>query len=220
MRQASQCLGRVIRSKRDYGVMIFADQRYARSDKRSKIPDWIRHFLEPGHVFMASDLAVEAAGNFLLQMSQPFEPRTLDRVNHEEKTGVGASVLTPQALQELQAEGSKASDSKEMEKLRGDWGRRWAKHHVTQLPECAELEAASYPEDEAASPESMAQRQRVAGDFFWALMDARRHTRDHAWIHRWGCFCPRITVGRVTRLTRSQVRPSDVWHTCVAGLTL
>ncbi|CAK9004533.1 unnamed protein product [Durusdinium trenchii] len=106
MRQASQCLGRVIRSKRDYGVMIFADQRYARSDKRSKIPDWIRHFLEPGHVFMASDLAVEAAGNFLLQMSQPFE----------EKTGVGASVLTPQALQELQAEGSKASDSKEMEK--------------------------------------------------------------------------------------------------------
>ncbi|CAK9033414.1 General transcription and DNA repair factor IIH helicase subunit XPD (TFIIH subunit XPD) (ERCC2 homolog) (RAD3 homolog) (UV hypersensitive protein 6) (AtUVH6) (XPD homolog) (AtXPD) [Durusdinium trenchii] len=116
MRQASQCLGRVIRSKRDYGVMIFADQRYARSDKRSKIPDWIRHFLEPGHVFMASDLAVEAAGNFLLQMSQPFEPRTLDRVNHEEKTGVGASVLTPQALQELQAEDSKASDSKEMEK--------------------------------------------------------------------------------------------------------
>jgi Rad3-related DNA helicase len=40
MRQASQCLGRVIRSKRDYGVMVFADQRYARSDKRSKIPDW------------------------------------------------------------------------------------------------------------------------------------------------------------------------------------
>lgn len=32
--------------------------------------------------------------------------------------------------QELQAEDSKASDSKEMEKLRGDWGRRWAKHHV------------------------------------------------------------------------------------------
>eukprot|EP00435_Cladocopium_sp_Y103_P011704 s5085_g3.t1 len=51
---------RVIRSKRDYGVMIFADQR-------------IRHFLEPGHVFMATDLAVEAAGNFLLQMSQPYE---------------------------------------------------------------------------------------------------------------------------------------------------
>ncbi len=33
----------------------------------------IRHFLEPGHVFMATDLAVEAAGNFLLQMSQPYD---------------------------------------------------------------------------------------------------------------------------------------------------
>eukprot|EP00930_Biecheleria_cincta_P069750 TRINITY_DN57455_c0_g1_i1.p1 TRINITY_DN57455_c0_g1~~TRINITY_DN57455_c0_g1_i1.p1 ORF type:complete len:836 (-),score=161.87 TRINITY_DN57455_c0_g1_i1:48-2555(-) len=92
MRQASQCLGRVIRSKRDYGVMIFADQRYARSDKRSKIPDWIRTFLEPGHVFMATDMAVEAARNFLLQMSQPYE----------ELRGAGASVLTPQALKELQ----------------------------------------------------------------------------------------------------------------------
>lgn len=35
----------------------------------------IRHFLEPGHVFMATDLAVEAAGNFLLQMSQPYDAR-------------------------------------------------------------------------------------------------------------------------------------------------
>eukprot|EP00931_Biecheleriopsis_adriatica_P035081 TRINITY_DN20216_c0_g1_i1.p1 TRINITY_DN20216_c0_g1~~TRINITY_DN20216_c0_g1_i1.p1 ORF type:complete len:832 (+),score=168.69 TRINITY_DN20216_c0_g1_i1:142-2637(+) len=92
MRQASQCLGRVIRSKRDYGVMIFADQRYARSDKRSKIPDWIRAFLEPGHVFMATDLAVEASRKFLVQMSQPYE----------EKTGVGASVLSPSALRAMQ----------------------------------------------------------------------------------------------------------------------
>ena len=31
MRQASQCVGRVIRSKADYGMMIFADSRCARS---------------------------------------------------------------------------------------------------------------------------------------------------------------------------------------------
>mmetsp|Transcript_29077 Transcript_29077/g.67424 ORF Transcript_29077/g.67424 Transcript_29077/m.67424 type:complete len:828 (-) Transcript_29077:62-2545(-) len=92
MRQASQCLGRVIRSKRDYGVMIFADQRYARKDKRSKIPDWIRNFLDPGHVAMAIDVAVEAAQNFLLQMSQPYE----------EKKGIGASVWSPEALKEMQ----------------------------------------------------------------------------------------------------------------------
>lgn len=27
-RQAAQCVGRVIRSKADYGMMIFADKRY------------------------------------------------------------------------------------------------------------------------------------------------------------------------------------------------
>merc|ERR1719229_986021 len=64
MRQASQCLGRVIRSKKDYGVMIFADQRYARKDKRSKIPDWIRAYIEPGHLVMATDTAVHATRNF------------------------------------------------------------------------------------------------------------------------------------------------------------
>lgn len=36
---------------------------------------------------------------------------------------------------------------------------------------CAELEAASYPSDEAASPENLALRQRVAGDYFWAAVD-------------------------------------------------
>lgn len=28
-RQAAQCVGRVIRSKADYGMMIFADKRYS-----------------------------------------------------------------------------------------------------------------------------------------------------------------------------------------------
>merc|ERR1712137_563714 len=91
MRQASQCLGRVIRSKRDYGVMILADQRYARQDKKSKIPEWIQAFLEPGHNCISTDIAVQVARRFLLQMSQPYK----------EKSGVAASVLTPAALQLL-----------------------------------------------------------------------------------------------------------------------
>ena len=41
VRQAAQCVGRVIRSKADYGLMIFADRRYARPDKRDKLPGWI-----------------------------------------------------------------------------------------------------------------------------------------------------------------------------------
>jgi DNA excision repair protein ERCC-2 len=38
MRQTSQCVGRVLRSKYDYGLMIFADKRYARADKKDKLP--------------------------------------------------------------------------------------------------------------------------------------------------------------------------------------
>lgn len=110
MRQASQCLGRVIRSKKDYGVMIFADQRYARQDKRSKIPEWIRSHIDPGHQVMAADLAVQAARAFLLEMSQP---------QLEAQTGANASVLSPAALLDLialedaerkQTEGSRMED--------------------------------------------------------------------------------------------------------------
>jgi DNA excision repair protein ERCC-2 len=36
MRQAAQCVGRVIRGKSDYGIMVWADKRYNRSDKVSR----------------------------------------------------------------------------------------------------------------------------------------------------------------------------------------
>jgi DNA excision repair protein ERCC-2 len=41
IRQTAQCVGRVIRSKTDYGLIIFADSRYNRQDKRGKLPKWI-----------------------------------------------------------------------------------------------------------------------------------------------------------------------------------
>nr|XP_027198032.1 general transcription and DNA repair factor IIH helicase subunit XPD-like [Dermatophagoides pteronyssinus] len=41
MRQASQCLGRVIRNKADYGLMVLADYRYAKPDKLNKFPEWV-----------------------------------------------------------------------------------------------------------------------------------------------------------------------------------
>ena len=41
-------MGRVLRSKYDYGLMIFADKRYARSDKKEKLPIWIKNHIEPG----------------------------------------------------------------------------------------------------------------------------------------------------------------------------
>lgn len=48
-RQAAQCVGRVIRSKADYGLMIFADKRYQRHDKRDKLPGWITAQLKVRH---------------------------------------------------------------------------------------------------------------------------------------------------------------------------
>ena len=45
LRQSAQCVGRVIRSKTDYGLVVFADSRYARADKRSRLPPWVQQFM-------------------------------------------------------------------------------------------------------------------------------------------------------------------------------
>ena len=55
LRQASQCVGRVIRSKTDYGLMIFADSRYNRHDKRTKLPKWILQFMGDGQLNLSTD---------------------------------------------------------------------------------------------------------------------------------------------------------------------
>ncbi|PLW58666.1 hypothetical protein PCANC_00154 [Puccinia coronata f. sp. avenae] len=37
MRHAAQCVGRVLRGKTDYGLMVFADKRFAKADKRANL---------------------------------------------------------------------------------------------------------------------------------------------------------------------------------------
>jgi DNA excision repair protein ERCC-2 len=59
LRQAAQCIGRVIRSKTDYGLVILADSRYNRHDKRSKFPPWIHQFLKDQCLNLSTDVAVE-----------------------------------------------------------------------------------------------------------------------------------------------------------------
>lgn len=70
MRQAAQCIGRVIRNKSDYGLMILADRRYKRSDKRTKLPKWINEFLDAENLDLSTDLAVQTMKRFLKEMSQ------------------------------------------------------------------------------------------------------------------------------------------------------
>lgn len=52
-------LFRVIRSKLDYGLMIFADSRYNRHDKRTKLPKWILDCMGTNHLDLSTGDAME-----------------------------------------------------------------------------------------------------------------------------------------------------------------
>nr|QZX63210.1 DNA excision repair protein ERCC-2 [Halisarca dujardinii] len=89
MRHAAQCVGRVLRGKTDYGLMIFADKRFARSDKRSKLPKWIMEYLQDAVCNLSTEEAVQISKTFLRKMAQPFK--------HEDQLGV--SLLTVEQVQ-------------------------------------------------------------------------------------------------------------------------
>eukprot|EP00899_Mesostigma_viride_P004876 jgi/Mesvir1/1438/Mv14431-RA.2 len=69
LRQAAQCMGRVIRSKADYGLMVLADKRYNRHDKRNKLPGWIISNLKDAHLNLSTDMALHSAKEVLSRLS-------------------------------------------------------------------------------------------------------------------------------------------------------
>ena len=69
MRQSAQCIGRVLRNKADYGVMILADCRYSTADKIGKLPQWILQNLG-SNVSTSTDMCVELAKAFFRNISQ------------------------------------------------------------------------------------------------------------------------------------------------------
>ncbi|EDO46754.1 predicted protein [Nematostella vectensis] len=73
MRHAAQCVGRAIRGKTDYGIMVFADKRFSKVDKRGKLPKWIQEYLKESLCNLSTDESVQIAKRFLRQMAQPFE---------------------------------------------------------------------------------------------------------------------------------------------------
>jgi len=75
LRQASQCIGRVIRSKDDYGIMIFADKRYNSAAKRTKLPSWVTQFMKEGHLNLSTEEAVSVSRAFLRELAQPLPNR-------------------------------------------------------------------------------------------------------------------------------------------------
>lgn len=94
LRHASQCVGRVIRGKTDYGIMIFADKRFARQDKRSKLPKWIQEYLTDSHVNLSTEEGMQLAKVWLRQMAQPF--------TREDQLGL--SLLTLEQLKNTEKE--------------------------------------------------------------------------------------------------------------------
>ena len=87
--KAAQCVGRVIRSKLDYGLMIFADSRYSRSDKRKKLPQWLSHYLKTEYINLSTDVAVDISTKFVKKMAQP----------HSKKDEIGKSLLSLNHIQ-------------------------------------------------------------------------------------------------------------------------
>ncbi|ODO06201.1 DNA excision repair protein ERCC-2 [Cryptococcus wingfieldii CBS 7118] len=73
MRHAAQCVGRVLRGKTDWGLMVFADKRFARADKRAKLPKWINSYITEAHSNLSTDVAISLAKKFIRQISQPFD---------------------------------------------------------------------------------------------------------------------------------------------------
>ncbi|ELA42799.1 DNA repair helicase (rad3) [Vittaforma corneae ATCC 50505] len=71
MRHAAQCLGRVLRNKTDYGLMIMADQRFGAQSKISKMPKWIQERIEKGNCGLSIDMALSIAKMFYKEMAQP-----------------------------------------------------------------------------------------------------------------------------------------------------
>jgi DNA excision repair protein ERCC-2 len=72
MRQCAQCVGRVMRRKTDYGLMIFADQRFKRPGKYNKLPNWIKKCLEDSNIDLTIETAMKLAACFFRNMGKPF----------------------------------------------------------------------------------------------------------------------------------------------------
>ena len=79
LRHAAQCLGRVLRGKDDYGVMVLADRRFQK--KRTQLPKWINQAMLESETNLSTDMAVATAKNFLRTMAQPFKAKDQEGIS-------------------------------------------------------------------------------------------------------------------------------------------
>lgn len=101
MRHAAQCLGRVIRGKDDYGVMVMADRRFQR--KRNQLPKWIAQAMLESETNLSTDMAVANAKSFLRTMAQPFKAKDQDGISTWSLRDVEAYISKMRSEQKDQA---------------------------------------------------------------------------------------------------------------------
>ena len=97
MRHAAQCLGRVLRGKDDYGIMVLADRRFQR--KKSQLPRWIADAMTDGETGLSTDMAVGMAKKFLRSIAQP-----LPKSSRETTAGKGKDSWSLKELESFQKE--------------------------------------------------------------------------------------------------------------------
>ena len=79
MRHAAQCLGRVLRGKDDYGIMVLADRRFA--SKKAQLPKWIAQALNDADTNLSTDMALATAKKFLRSLAQPSNPKDQEGIS-------------------------------------------------------------------------------------------------------------------------------------------
>ena len=100
MRHAAQCLGRVLRGKDDYGIMVLADRRFSR--KKNQLPKWIAQALNDSDTNLSTDMALATGKKFLRSLAQPSNPKDQE----------GVSVWNLEQLEEYQNNLRKLKKSK------------------------------------------------------------------------------------------------------------
>ena len=85
MRSAAQCIGRVLRTKQDYGLMILADRRYSSHGKRDKLPAWIAQRIKPGNVDLSVDVLGQIGRHWFREMGHEIGEGVIEQVTWGEQ---------------------------------------------------------------------------------------------------------------------------------------
>lgn len=111
MRNAAQCVGRVLRGKTDWGLMIFADKRFARADKRAKLPRWINQYITETASNLSTDMAITLSKLFM---------RTISQNPNENQTGI--SLWTVEDIEKAQSKQRELALNTERQQEDDDYG--------------------------------------------------------------------------------------------------